>query len=134
MLFVCVKNGGKSQMAAGLMRKIAGDTVEVHSAGTKPGGEVNALSAASLAEVGIDITDQTPKPIDPALLRDVDVVVILGREAHVEPVEGTRFETWDTDEPSERGIDGIERMRLVRDDIERRVRRLIDQLGTVPNG
>lgn len=134
MLFVCVKNGGKSQMAAGLMRKIAGDTVEVHSAGTKPGGEVNALSAAALAEVGIDITDQTPKPIDPALLRDVDVVVILGREAHVEPVEGTRFETWDTDEPSERGIDGIERMRLVRDDIERRVRRLIDQLGTVPNG
>lgn len=134
VLFVCVKNGGKSQMAAGLMRKIAGDTVEVHSAGTKPGGEVNALSAAALAEVGIDITDQTPKPIDPALLRDVDVVVILGREAHVEPVEGTRFETWDTDEPSERGIDGIERMRLVRDDIERRVRRLIDQLGTVPNG
>lgn len=134
VLFVCVKNGGKSQMAAGLMRKIAGDTVEVRSAGTKPGGEVNALSAAALAEVGIDITDQTPKPIDPALLRDVDVVVILGREAHVEPVEGTRFETWDTDEPSERGIDGIERMRLVRDDIERRVRRLIDQLGTVPNG
>lgn len=134
VLFVCVKNGGKSQMAAGLMRKIAGDTVEVHSAGTKPGGEVNALSAAALAEVGIDITDQTPKPIDPALLRDVDVVVILGREAHVEPVEGTRFETWDTDEPSERGIDGIERMRLVRDDIERRIRRLIDQLGTVPNG
>jgi arsenate-mycothiol transferase len=133
VLFVCVKNAGKSQMAAGLMRKIAGDTVEVHSAGTKPGGEINALSAAALAEGGIDITDQTPKPIDPALLRNVDVVVILGREAHVEPVEGTRFETWDTDEPSDRGIGGIERMRLVRDDIENRVRRLIDQLGAAPN-
>ncbi|MET4429355.1 low molecular weight phosphatase family protein [Mycolicibacterium sp. 624] len=134
VLFVCVKNAGKSQMAAGLMRTIAGDTVEVHSAGTRPGGAINALSAAALAEGGIDITDQTPKPIDSALLRNVDVVVILGREAHVEPVEGTRFETWDTDEPSDRGIGGIERMRLVRDDIENRVRRLIDQLGAAPNG
>ena len=132
VLFVCAKNAGKSQMAAGLMREIAGDTVEVQSAGTKPGGDVNALSAAALAEVGIDITDQTPKPIDPALLRDVDIVVILGREAHVEPIAGTRIETWDTDEPSARGIDGLERMRLVRDDIERRVRRLIDQLATTP--
>lgn len=134
VLFVCVKNAGKSQMAAGLMRTIAGDTVEVHSAGTRPGGAINALSAAALAEGGIDITDQTPKPIDPALLRNVDVVVMLGREAHVEPVEGTRFETWDTDEPSDRGIGGIERMRLVRDDIENRVRRLFDQLGAAPNG
>lgn len=134
VLFVCVKNAGKSQMAAGLMRTIAGDTVEVHSAGTRPGGAINALSAAALAVGGIDITDQTPKPIDSALLRNVDVVVILGREAHVEPVEGTPFETWDTDEPSDRGIGGIERMRLVRDDIENRVRRLFDQLGAAPNG
>jgi arsenate-mycothiol transferase len=134
VLFVCVKNAGKSQMAAALMHATAGDGVDVHSAGTKPGVDVNALSAAALAEVGIDITDQTPKPIDPALLRNVDVVVILGREAHVEPVDGTRFETWDTDEPSDRGIHGIERMRLVRDDIEERVRTLIDRLGTAPIG
>ncbi|MEZ5152918.1 low molecular weight phosphatase family protein [Rhodococcus zopfii] len=132
VLFVCVKNGGKSQMAAGLMRQLAADTIEVHSAGTKPGAAVNALSAQSLLEVGIDITGQTPKAIDPALVRDVDVVVTLGREAHVEPVDGTRFENWDTDEPSERGIDGIDRMRLVRDDIATRVRRLADQLHT-PN-
>ena len=130
VLFVCVKNAGKSQMAAGLMREVAGDGVEVHSAGTKPGGEINALSAAALAEGGIDITDQTPKAIDSALLRDVDVVVTLGREAHVEPVEGTRFETWDTDEPSDRGIDGIERMRLVRDDIAARVEDLLVRLAS----
>jgi arsenate-mycothiol transferase len=130
VLFVCVKNAGKSQMAAGLMREVAGDAVEVHSAGTKPGGEINALSAAALAEGGIDITDQTPKAIDSALLRDVDVVVTLGREAHVEPVEGTRFETWDTDEPSDRGIDGIERMRLVRDDIAARVEDLLVRLAS----
>ncbi|WP_305092755.1 low molecular weight phosphatase family protein [Prescottella sp. R16] len=128
VLFVCVKNGGKSQMAAGLMRKAAGDAVEVHSAGTKPGSAVNALSAQSLLEVGVDITAETPKAIDPQLLRAVDVVVTLGREAHVDPVPGTRFENWDTDEPSERGIDGIERMRLVRDDIAARVEQLAGQL------
>jgi arsenate-mycothiol transferase len=65
--------------------------------------------------------EQHPKPIDSQLLRDVDVVVTLGREAHVDPIPGTRFERWDTDEPSERGIDGIERLRLVRDDIAARV-------------
>jgi arsenate-mycothiol transferase len=121
VLFVCVKNAGKSQMAAGLMRQIAGDTVNVYSAGTKPGTAVNAISAQTLGEIGVDITDETPKLVDPQLVRDVDVVVTLGREAHLDPVTGTRFENWDTDEPSERGIDGIERMRLVRDDIAARV-------------
>ena len=121
VLFVCVKNAGKSQMAAGLMSKIAGDAVQVYSAGTKPGTAVNTLSAEVLSEVGVDITDQTPKPMDPRIVQDVDVVVTLGREAHIEPVPGTQFENWDTDEPSERGIDGIERMRLVRDDIVARV-------------
>ena len=129
VLFVCVKNGGKSQMAAGLMRKIAGDSLEVHSAGTKPGTEVNRLSAESLAEVGVDISAETPKPVDSGVVRSVDVVVTLGREAHVEPVEGTRFENWDTDEPSERGIDGLERMRLVRDDIAPRVADLHSRLA-----
>jgi arsenate-mycothiol transferase len=121
VLFVCVKNAGKSQMAAGLMRQTAGDTVNVYSAGTQPGTTVNALSAQTLGEIGVDITDETPKLVDPQLVRDVDVVVTLGREAHLDPVTGTRFENWDTDEPSERGIDGIERMRLVRDDIAARV-------------
>ncbi|MFX1787231.1 low molecular weight phosphatase family protein [Prescottella equi] len=133
VLFVCVKNGGKSQMAAGLMRKAAGDAVGVHSAGTKPGAAVNALSAQSLLEVGVDITAETPKAIDPQLVSAVDVVVTLGREAHVDPVPGTRFENWDTDEPSERGIDGIDRMRLVRDDIAARVEQLTGQLTTPEN-
>jgi len=128
VLFVCVKNAGKSQMAAGLMRQAVGDTVDVYSAGTKPGTAVNVLSAEALAEVGVDITSETPKLIDPQLVRDVDVVVTLGREASVDPVPETRFENWDTDEPSERGIDGIERMRLVRDDIAARVHDLRDRL------
>ena len=132
VLFVCVKNAGKSQMAAGLMRKIAADAVQVYSAGTTPGDALNQLSAESLAELGVDITDQTPKQIDPQLVRDVDIVVTLGREAHVDPVAGTRFEIWDTDEPSERGIDGIERMRLVRDDIAARVSDLAGRLRDEP--
>ncbi len=130
VLFVCVKNAGKSQMAAGLMRKVAGTTVDVYSAGTKPGRSVNTLSADALLEVGVDITGEHPMPIDPQLVCDVDVVVTLGNEAHVEPVQGTRFETWDTDEPSTRGIDGIDRMRLIRDDIAARVRVLAEQLRT----
>ncbi|WP_170981085.1 low molecular weight phosphatase family protein [Mycolicibacterium sp. CR10] len=124
VLFVCVKNGGKSQMAAGLMRQLAGDTVTVYSAGTKPGDAVNDLSAQALLEVGVDITDEQPTPVDYELARHVDLVVTLGREAQLDPLPGTRVENWDTDEPSERGIDGLERMRLVRDDITARVQRL----------
>jgi arsenate-mycothiol transferase len=129
VLFVCVKNGGKSQMAAGLMRKIAGDRLDVYSAGTAPGSAINALSAQSLLEVGVDITGEQPKPIDSALLREVDLVVTLGREARVAVPPGTGLENWDTDEPSERGIEGIERMRLVRDDIANRVQRLATELN-----
>lgn len=130
VLFVCVKNGGKSQMAAGLMRKAASDQVNVYSAGTRPGDAVNALSVETLLEVGVDITGETPTLIDPQLVREVEIVVTLGSEAKVEPVDGTDFENWDTDEPSERGIDGIERMRLVRDDIAARVDALAARLAT----
>ena len=128
VLFVCVKNAGKSQMAAGLMREIAGDAVQVHSAGTKPGDAINQLSAQALAEVGIDITANTPTAVDPRVVRAVDIVVTLGREAHVDPIPGTEFENWDTDEPSERGIEGIERMRLVRDDITARIDELLGRI------
>lgn len=130
VLFVCVKNGGKSQMAAALMERLAGDDVEVHSAGTAPGNAVNALSAEAVAEVGADMSGGTPKAIDPDLLARVDRVVVLGGEARVEPVEGMAgtIETWVTDEPSERGIEGVERMRLVRDDIDARVHALLADL------
>lgn len=130
VLFVCVKNGGKSQMAAALMEHRAGGTVEVHSAGTKPGSAINALSAQVIAEVGADMSGGTPTAIDPDLLARVDRVVALGEEAVVEPVPGMRgrIETWVTDEPSLRGIEGEERMRLVRDDIDRRVEGLLEEL------
>ncbi len=134
VVFVCVKNAGKSQMAAGLMSDYAGDAVEASSAGTKAEISLDELSVQSLAEVGVDISAEQPKALTEQMVRDADVVITLGREAHVTPVEGTRVEQWVTDEPSERGIDGIERMRLVRDDIAAHVRRLGSDLGDTPRG
>ncbi|KHJ71811.1 low molecular weight phosphatase family protein [Rhodococcus pyridinivorans] len=126
MLFVCVKNGGKSQMAAALMRRAAGDRIVVHSAGTTPGSSLNALSVQVLKEIGAHLDGEYPKPIDPQLLSEVDLVVTLGDEAHLDAPAGVVVESWDIDEPSERGVDGIERMRLVRGDIATRV----DELAT----
>jgi arsenate-mycothiol transferase len=128
VLFVCVRNGGKSQMAAGLMRQVAGDRVEAHSAGTNPGSAINELSAMALTEAGADLSGETPKAMDPELLQRVDLVVTLGRDARVDVPDGVELRNWDTDEPSARGIDGIERMRLIREDIARRVRVLVVEL------
>ncbi|MGW6330862.1 arsenate-mycothiol transferase ArsC [Nocardia rhamnosiphila] len=128
VLFVCVRNSGKSQMAAGLMRQAAGDRVVALSAGTDLGTKLNALSVAALAEVGADIAGEHPKAVDPLLLQTVDLVVVLGREADLDVPPGVQVRRWDTDEPSERGIEGIQRMRLVRDDIAARVRALLSEL------
>ena len=135
VLFVCVKNGGKSQMAAALMRHHAGDAVEVHSAGTWPGSAINAQSSQAIAEIGADMSSAVPQLVTPDLLRGVDQVVVIGGEAVIEPVEGMTapVTTWYTDEPSKRGIDGMERMRLVRDDIDAHVRALLTELTQSPN-
>ncbi|MEK0154991.1 low molecular weight phosphatase family protein [Arthrobacter oryzae] len=128
VLFVCSKNGGKSQLAAGLMNQLAGGAVTVFSAGTKPGKSLNPQAVESLAELGVDITGEHPKPVTDEVLDAVDVVVVLGTEAKIEPRDGIRYEVWETDEPSERGIEGMERMRLVRNDIKARVQKLYPEL------
>jgi len=125
VLFVCVKNGGKSQMAAGLFRHAVADGPDrgrwqVESAGTKAGTKLNGLSVESLAEVGVDISGEQPRQLTPELQRGADVVVTVG-EADVDPLPGPTYETWQIDEPSLRGINGPERMCLVRDDIARHV-------------
>ncbi|WP_309225651.1 low molecular weight phosphatase family protein [Quadrisphaera sp. INWT6] len=132
MLFVCVRNGGKSQMAAGLMRHAAaqhGLAVQISSAGTEAGTKLNAQSVESLAEIGVDISTARTHQLTADDVRAADLVVVLGGEARVEPAEGTPVEVWETDEPSTRGIEGMERMRLVRDDIAARVEDLIGRLG-----
>ncbi|WP_369054257.1 arsenate-mycothiol transferase ArsC [Kineococcus terrestris] len=132
VLFVCVKNGGKSQMAAGLMRAAVAAhpdrPVEVSSAGTRAGSALNALSVDVLREVGVDIGEERTRQLTDDDVRAADLVVVLGDEARVEPVDGTPVEVWETDEPSARGIEGVERMRLVRDDIAARVAELHGRL------
>ncbi|MFW0783420.1 low molecular weight phosphatase family protein [Gordonia sp. CPCC 206044] len=132
VVFVCVSNRGKSVMAAALMRRHAGATVDVSSAGVsaKAGGSVNELSAEVLAEVdaadGLD--DHEPRQLTEAIMTEADLVVIVG-PAELDPPASVTIERWAVDEPSIRGIDGIERMRLIRDDIDGRVADLADRLS-----
>lgn len=128
VLFVCVRNGGKSQLAAALMQELAGDMVTVHSAGTDPGTKLNQEMLDSLAEVGIAQPKAPPKAIDPALLASVDLVVLLGAEAQLD-AGNTPTERWVTDEPSDRGITGAERMALIREDIHTRVIDLVAEFA-----
>lgn len=124
VLFVCVGNGGKSQMAAALAQKYAPDSVEIHSAGTNPAQGLNQLSVESIAEVGADMSKGIPKAINPELLRTVDRVIILGDDAQVdmpESAQGT-LERWSIEEPD---AQGMERMRIVRDQIDNRVQALL---------
>ncbi|MDI3329276.1 MAG: low molecular weight phosphatase family protein [Micrococcus sp.] len=138
VLFVCNSNRGKSQMAGALMRRLAaerGVAVDVHTAGVQvtPGNPesttVNSESAASVAALGATFEGERPKAVDPELLRSVDRAVVVGT-ADLRPVESMHgaLEVWDTDEPSVRGIDGAERMDLIRDDINARVATLLDEL------
>lgn len=128
VLFVCSKNGGKSQLAAALMRHLAQGSVTVHSAGTKPGNSLNPQAVESLREIGIGLEGEYPKPVTDDVINSVDAVVVLGNEAKLHPNPGHRFEVWETDEPSARGIEGMDRMRLVRNDIKQRVEQLHREL------
>lgn len=133
VLFVYVSNAGKSVMATGLMRHIAAPNIRVSSAGTDAKNAVNALSAQVLAEVGIDISAHQPVQLTEQMIDDADLVVIVGSQARIEDHPGTRVQRWDTDEPSLRGIDGIDRMRIIRDDINTRVQTLTADLTDQPS-
>ena len=130
ILFVCVSNGGKSQMAEALAQKHSRGRLEIHSAGTNPGTQLNAESVATIAEVEADMSSGTPKAIDPDKPPLMDRVIVLGSDAEVEMPADARgtLERWEVDEPSTRGIEGMERMRLIRDDINIRVKDLVREL------
>lgn len=129
VLFVCSKNGGKSQIAAGFMRKEADSSVEVSSAGTKPGSHINPLAAEVLLEQGIDIYGEQPRQLTEQDMRAASIVVVLGTEAKVAELDGVKVEVWETDEPSKRGIEGKERMELLTADIHQRVIELKERLS-----
>ena len=125
VLFVCVHNAGRSQMAAGWLRHLAGDAVEVRSAGSAPAETINPAAVEAMREVGIDITDQTPKLLEFETAQDSDVIITMGCGDACPIFPGTRYENWDLDDPA--GLE-VADVRPIRDELERRVRALLDQL------
>jgi protein-tyrosine-phosphatase len=129
VLFLCVHNAGRSQMAAGWLRHLAGDTVEVFSGGSEPATDVNAVAVEAMAEVGIDIRSEFPRPWTDEIVRAADVVVTMGCGDACPVFPGKRYEDWELTDPAG---EPIEVVREVRDDIEARVRRLMTSLDVAP--
>ncbi|CAH0216312.1 MULTISPECIES: arsenate reductase ArsC [unclassified Microbacterium] len=125
VLFVCVHNAGRSQMAAGFLQMIAGDRVEVLSAGSEPKDQINPVAVEVMAEAGIDIANNTPKLLTVEAVKESDVVITMGCGDACPIFPGKRYEDWQLDDPA--GQDAAT-VRRIRDDIRARVETLIDEL------
>ncbi|PZS27805.1 MAG: heat-shock protein HtpX [Pseudonocardiales bacterium] len=125
VLFVCVHNAGRSQMAAGWLRHMAGDRVEVQSAGSEPADQINPVAVEAMREVGIDITAEQPKLLSVDSVSHADVVITMGCGDTCPYFPGKRYEDWELTDPAGQGIEVVRR---VRDDIKRRISALVDQL------
>ncbi|RNL85817.1 arsenate reductase ArsC [Halostreptopolyspora alba] len=126
VLFVCVHNAGRSQMAAGFLAHYGGDEVEVRSAGSEPGGEVNPVAVAAMREVGIDISGNRPKVLTADAVESSDIVITMGCGDACPVFPGKRYLDWELDDPAGQPI---ERVRPVRDEIGDRVLALLRELG-----
>ncbi len=129
VLLLCVHNAGRSQMAAGWMRHLAGDRVHVLSGGSEPAARPNATVVAAMAEMGIDISGESPRQWTDKDLLEADVVVTMGCGETCPVRPGKRYLDWELDDPSGRSL---EQVRPIRDEIERRVRTLLHELGVEP--
>jgi len=125
VLFVCVHNAGRSQMAAGYLRALAGDRVEVLSAGSEPAGSINRVAVAAMAEEGIDIAGNQPKILTTQSVKDSDVVITMGCGDTCPIFPGKRYEDWELDDPAGQGIDAV---RPIRDEIKTRIERLLAEI------
>ncbi|KLL10689.1 arsenate reductase ArsC [Protofrankia coriariae] len=125
VLFVCVHNAGRSQMAAGWLTRLSGGAVNVRSAGSLPAERVNPVAVAAMAEVGIDLGAQTPKVLTSEAVEASDVVVTMGCGDACPVFPGKRYEDWKLDDPAGQGIDAV---RLIRDEIRARVEKLLQDL------
>ena len=130
VLFVCVHNAGRSQMAAAFLSHLSGGAVEVRSAGSEPADQVNPAAVQAMAEVGIDITRELPKRWTDEMVRTADVVISMGCGDTCPVLPGKRYEDWDLADPAGQDVDAV---RPIRDEIEARVRALLESLG-VPAG
>ena len=126
VLFLCVHNAGRSQMALGWFNQLAGDRAVAWSGGAEPGTEINPAAVAAMAEVGIDITGEFPKPWTDEIVRAADVVVTMGCGDACPLYPGKRYEDWDLDDPAGRGLADV---RTIRDEIRGRVERLLADLA-----
>jgi protein-tyrosine-phosphatase len=126
VLFLCTHNAGRSQMALGFFTHLAGEDAVAWSGGSEPGQEINPSAIAAMAEVGIDITGEFPKPWTDEIVRAADVVVTMGCGDACPYFPGKRYENWDLPDPAGQAVDAV---RPIRDDIEERVRRLLAELG-----
>ena len=122
VLFVCVHNAGRSQMAAGFLNHLAGDRIEVLSAGSQPADQINPIAVQAMSEVGIDIAAEQPKVLTPESVQASDVVITMGCGDECPFYPGKRYEDWKLDDPAGQGIDAV---RPIRDEIRRRVEDLI---------
>jgi arsenate reductase (thioredoxin) len=129
VLFVCVHNAGRSQMAAALLDHYAEGRVYVRSAGSAPANEINPDVVAAMVELGLDISKEFPKPMTPEAVRAADVVVTMGCGDSCPIFPGKRYEDWEVDDPAEADVNGVRR---IRDDISSRVRKLLAEL-TAPS-
>jgi arsenate reductase (thioredoxin) len=125
VLFVCVHNAGRSQMAAALLEHYAEGRVHVRSAGSIPADEINPAVVEAMAEVGLDISKEVPKPLTNEVVRDADAVVTMGCGDACPIYPGKRYLDWDLTDPAGKGL---EEVRPIRDEIDRRVRALLDEL------
>lgn len=126
VLFLCVHNAGRSQMALGFFQRYAGDRAVAWSGGSEPGYEINAVAVAAMAEVGIDIAGEYPKPWTDEVVRAADVVISMGCGDACPIFPGKRYEEWTLDDPANLDLDSV---RPIRDEVERHVKALVDQLG-----
>jgi protein-tyrosine-phosphatase len=131
VLFLCVHNAGRSQMAAGWLRHLAGNRVDVYSGGSAPASEINPAAIEAMAEVGIDIRDEYPKRWTDEIVRAADVVVTMGCGDACPLFPGKRYEDWELDDPA--GLDVVA-VRPIRDEIRRRVEALMASLAVEPVG
>ena len=125
VLFVCVHNAGRSQMAAGWLQHLAGDRVEVRSAGSEPADRINPAAVEAMREVGIDITSATPKILTTEAVQDSDVVITMGCGDACPFYPGKRYEDWQLDDPAGQDVAAV---RPIRDEIRRRIEDLIASL------
>ena len=127
VLFVCVHNAGRSQMAAGLLASLGEGRVHVRTAGSDPANEINPVAVEAMGEIGIDLTQEFPKPLSDEVVRAADVVITMGCGDACPIYPGKRYEDWELDDPAGQSLETVRR---IRDEIRRRVDALLTELGS----